>query len=303
MVDATMTAVDTGTTDAELFEGATTETPVETPEVVETPTETPEPEVTGQPRDEKGKFAAKTETEAPLTETPAEKPVVDDNAPQVPSWRVREINEEKRELAAKLAAVETERQQDRDQLALLQRQVQGLQKPVEQKPETKPDPLLDPDGYEKYLEKRFEDRLLSNSRESSLRLAHRTYKDEFQTAYSAAQQAMGRGDQALAARMSSSADPGETLIEWHREQKVKQEVGNDPNAWLEKKLAERLKDPAFLAKAIETARGVASTSSTQARPVVELPPSLSTSSRAGNTSTSADDSDISDAALFRQAIR
>jgi hypothetical protein len=49
------------------------------------------------------------EPEAQVSETPAERPVVDDNAPLVPSWRLREINEEKRTLADRLAALEAER--------------------------------------------------------------------------------------------------------------------------------------------------------------------------------------------------
>jgi hypothetical protein len=36
-------------------------------------------------------------------------PAVDDNAPLVPSWRLREINEEKRTLADNLAALEAEK--------------------------------------------------------------------------------------------------------------------------------------------------------------------------------------------------
>ncbi len=295
MSDAT--SVEVGVSDSELFDQATNETPAETPEPVAAEPEAPEPEKTEQPRDEQGKFA---KTETPVAETPAEKPVVDDNGAQVPSWRVREINEEKRELAAKLASEQSDRQKLQQQFDQFRRQP-----PVEPpKPEAKPDPLLDPDGYEKYIERKTDERILSRERESSLRLAHRTYKDTFTEAYTAAQQAMASGDRALAARMNASADPGETLVEWHREQKTMREVGNDPNAWLERKLEERLKDPAFLAKAIEKAKGVASgNTNTQARPAVELPPSLSSSSRAGNTSTSADDSDISDSALFNYAVR
>lgn len=290
------TVVDTGVSDAELFEGATADV-AETPEVTtEAPAVPDKP--AEQPRDEQGKYAT---TEAPKVETPADKtPLDDDNGGQVPSWRVREINEEKRLLAEKFAAGETEREQLRQRIAAFERQ----QKPAEQPKEAKPDPLLDPEGYEKYLEKRFESRLLDNHRETSLRTAHRSYKDEFTQAYSAAQQEMAKGNVALAARMQQSSDPGETLIEWHREQKTMREVGNDPGAWLEKKLEERLKDPAFLAKAVEAARGVASAPTNgNARPAVNLPPSLSSLTRADNSQASADDSDTSDEALFKHAIR
>jgi hypothetical protein len=115
---------------------------------------------------------------------------------------------------------------------------------------------------------------------------------------------MAKGDVGLHARIQQSSDPGETLMEWHREQKTMREVGNDPNAWLEKKLEERLTDPTFLAKAVEKARGVASSAATNgnSRPNVQLPPSLANMSRA-ESSNGEDDSDLSDEALFRQSIR
>lgn len=275
--------------DEDVFDGATSaEIPAEQP-VADTP-ETPEPE---QLRDEQGKFAAKPD-ETPV-EKPAEKPVVDDNGAQVPSWRVREINEEKRELAAKLATEQSERQKLQQQFEQFKRQP-----PAEQpKPEAKPDPLLDPEGYEKYLERRFEDRFLNERRENSLRLAHRTYKETFNEAYTAAQQAMASGDRALAARMNSSSDPGETLVEWHREQKTIREVGNDPSAYKQRLLDEALKDPAYLAKAIAAARG-----STQpqpnggARPAISLPPSLRSVSSSDKTQSSNGEPD--DNQLFEQ---
>jgi hypothetical protein len=126
--------------------------------------------------------------------------------------------------------------------------------------------------------------------------AHGKYKAEFEEAYSAAQKAV---DPALKARMQATRDPGETLMQWHRENKVKAEVGTDPNAWLEKKLEERLKDPAFLAKAVELARGSAQPQQTNGRPRVELPPSLNGASRSNAALKSAND-DADDSALFDQ---
>jgi len=178
-----------------------------------------------------------------------------------------------------------------------------MQRASQPKPEpaAKPDPLLDPDAYEAYIEQKFEDRLLNRERETSMRMAQRAYKDEFPEAYRAAQVAMSRGDHALQARMHASADPGETLMEWHREQRTMREVGTDPNAWLEKKLEERLNDPAFLAKAIERARGAAGGNGKSAAPRVNLPPSLS---RTTNVSAVSDDAfEMTDAALFRDALR
>lgn len=288
-----MSDVENELNDAELFNDAMTEIPVETPEQEVAAVEQPTPE---QPRDEQGKFATKDE---PAPEAEAEKPTVDDNAPLVPSWRVREINEEKRTLAEKVAKFETEQSQWQREQQELRTRLAALEKPAQPKAEAqKPDPLLDPEGYEAYLEKRFEDRLLSERRESSLQQAHRTYKGEFEEAYAAAQKQV---DPVLRTMMQNSRDPGETLVQWHREQKTKAEVGNDPNAWLEKKLEERLNDPAFLAKAMERARGVASPQ-TNGKPNVQLPPSLNNASRANASLVSADDNDDSDEALFKYAM-
>jgi len=282
-----------GITDEQLFNDANSDEPVAdeaTPEPAAEPVEQD-----GQPRDEAGRFAEKLAEEPakPVAETVTEKPVVDDNAAQVPSWRVREINEEKRQLADRLTALETERNQwlaDRQRL-------QSLEKPPE--PAAKPDPLLDPEGYEKYLETKFEEKLLNNHRESSLAQAHRTYKTEFEEAYAAAQKQI---DPALKARMQQSRDPGETLIQWHRENKTRVEVGNDPNAYFDKRFEAYLSDPANQAKVLERIRGGAQPqpgAPRQAAPV-NLPPSLTRATNA-SADVSADDNDISNDALWRHA--
>src|SRR6185437_9466947 len=116
-----------GISDQELFDDANSDEATET--VVEAPAA--EPEQQEQPRDEQGKFAAKVadEPEKPVVAEAAEKHVVDDNAPQVPSWRVREINEEKRRIAE-------ENERMKAELAQLR---QAPRQPVEQpKPAEKP---------------------------------------------------------------------------------------------------------------------------------------------------------------------
>jgi hypothetical protein len=288
-------AVDTGMSDQELFDQANADEAPAEEAVVEVPEAPAEQE--GQPRDEHGRFAGKPADEpAPVAEVQAEapKPAVDDNAAMVPSWRVREINEEKRALADKVANFEAER------LQWQQRQAQPAPQPQAPAPKVeKPDPLLDPEGYEKYLETKFEEKLLNNHRESSLAQAHRTYKAEFEEAYAAAQKQV---DPALRARMQQSRDPGETLMQWHRERKTMAEVGTDPNAFFEKRFEAYLADPANQAKVLERIRGTAQQQpgATRQAPATSLPPSLT---RATNASaiTSADDDDISDEGLWRSA--
>ena len=275
-----------GVTDEELFNEAN----ADEPETVAEPAEDVV-EQTEQLRDEQGKFAAKAadEPEKPVVADAAEKPVIDDNAPQVPSWRVREINDEKRALADKVAALEAERLQ-------WQQRPAPRAEPIPEVKVEKPDPLLDPEGYEKYLENKFEEKLLNSHRESSLAQAHRTYKADFEEAYAAAQKQV---DPALKARMQASRDPGETLMEWHREQKTRAEVGNDPNAFFEKRLDAWLSDPANLAKVNERSRAPQPGATRQASPV-SLPPSLTRATNA-SSATSADDDDISNDGLWKHA--
>src|SRR3954463_16128058 len=128
-----MSDVDQGPSDEELFNEAVSDETLDDP-VVSERDEQPA-------RDDAGRFARKDEPETAevVAETPVEKPVVDDNASQVPSGRVREINEEKRAALAELETLRARRAQGRRQ------QVQPKAEPVE-KP-AKPDPLLDPEGY------------------------------------------------------------------------------------------------------------------------------------------------------------
>ena len=286
-----------GVTDQELFDQASADEAPADEAVVEVPEAPAEQE--GQPRDEHGRFAGKTEEpETPITAETVKPETVDDNAPQVPSWRVREINEEKRAAQAERDALRAERDRIAQERDDFQRRFHATQKPAEPVKVEKPDPLLDPEGYEKYLETKFEEKLLNNHRESSLAQAHRTYKAEFEEAYAAAQKVI---DPALAARMQQSRDPGETLMQWHRERKTMAEVGTDPNAFFEKRFEAYLADPANQAKVLERIRGGVQQQpgATKQAPATYMPPSLT---RATNAATAtADDDDISDEGLWRSA--
>jgi hypothetical protein len=250
-----------------LFNEAVSDEPAETPI---TPAEPEQPEVV-----------------AAEPETPVEKPVVDDNAAMVPSWRVREINEEKRALADKVAAFEAEK-------ATWQSQ-QPKAEPQKVEQADKPDPLLDPAGYAKAVRDEVRNDLLNERREESLLRARETNQVEFDEAYTAARQAV---DPALKARMQSSRDPGKTLLEWHRENKTKAEIGNDLTAYKARLREEALKDPEFRKTAMEAWRADAQPQP-NGRPRVELPPSLSGSSRA-NAALKSSNEEVSDHELFSQ---
>lgn len=224
------------------------------------------------------------EPDAQLTPEP-DKPAVDDNAPQVPSWRVREINEEKRAAIAERDALLAEKAKWQ------QPQPEKPAAPVEKA--AKPDPLLDPDGYAKAVREEVREEMLADRRETSLATAHKTYKVEFEEAYAAAQKQI---DPALKARMQASRDPGETLIEWHRENKAKAEVGTDLAAYKQRLREEALKDPEFRKTAMEAWKAEAQPQ-VNGRPRVDLPPSLNGASRSSALLRPGND-DVDDHALF-----
>jgi hypothetical protein len=102
-------------------------------------------------------------------------------------------------------------------------------------------------------------------------------------------------------KMQTSRDPGETLIEWHREQKTRAEVGNDPNAFFHEALRSVSQaDPANQAK-VSSAFAAASNPNPAHpdRPPRSLPPSLTRATAAATID--ADDNDVSDEGLWRHA--
>lgn len=274
------------------------------------------PEPAPQPRDEAGRFAQKVEApppEPPKVEAQAESkietPKVEPATPAVqepedrqgiPAWRLREEAEAKREALKRAETAEADRSRFERQVFEMQQRLSAIEKPKVQ--EEVPDPLLDPQGYRAHFERQMDARLQNQQREFDMRLAHSRHGKVFEQAYAEAQQAIAYGDNQLSALMQTASSPGETLVQWYKQRQTMREVGDDPNAWLERKLEERMKDPAFLAKAMEAARGHA-TANPPSRPAVNLPPSLSSMSPALAQSNDPEAEDNSDAAVFKQAFR
>jgi hypothetical protein len=274
----------------ELSEDSLFDNAIDPPAAEPAPTAAPEPAEKPQ--------VEKVEPAKPDTEVAAapegEKPKVDDDAHMVPSWRLKEITEERRAAQAERDAFK----QQRDQLAFEQqefrRRLAQLEKPPEQPQE--PDPLLNPREYREFMERRFEERLVNERREMSLQSAAKTYGEEFKQAYATAQQQV---DPALRARMQHSSDPGETLIGWFRELKVRAEVGNDPAAYRKKIGDEMLKDPEFRKRAMEAWRTEAQGNQQSGRPM--LAPSLNGISRSA-AALRASQQDLSDDALWDSTL-
>lgn len=288
-------------TDEQLFDGALADEAPKEESVVAEP-EKAAPAEEGQPRTPDGKFATKEpdkpEPQPATAKAPIEEP--DKGEHQVPSWRLREINAERADAVKRAETAAAEAADLRRQLAQF--------KPAETKAPERPDPLIDPEGFTRAIQAEMEDRFRAERGDSSMRFARKADPALFDKAYAAAAEAINRGDQLTKARIFNSRDPGEELIAWHKENETRREVGNDPAAYKQRALEEALKDPVFLAKAIEAARGSASgsTSTTQpnggARPAVRLPPSLTGAARADAANSTEDGDLMSDSALFSQAL-
>src|SRR5690242_14519038 len=112
--------------DQALFEAAVSE-PVQA-ETVEA-----EPPKQEQPRDESGRFAAKETQPEPAQQEQPEAPVeTEKQAAQVPSWRLAEVAQERRDAIARAEAAERERYELHQQFQAMQRQLADLQKPKQE---------------------------------------------------------------------------------------------------------------------------------------------------------------------------
>ncbi len=260
----------------EMYDAATAPEPVETPEAKEE-----------RVRDERGRFAAKEESPPVVEEQPViEAPKEERADHRIPLTEL--LNErEKRQAEARRA------QQLQHELEALRQQMQP--------PKQIPDQFQDPEAYNQHWEQRIaeqnmsvEQRFRNQEANFSLRLAHMQHGETFEKAYAALLDAAEKGDRAAAQAVANSPDPGATLVNWYRREQTLQQVGPDPEAFVQKKLEEALNDPQFLAKAIEKARATASTQPSQ----VKLPPSLN--KVAGSRADT--DSDMSDGAMYRNAI-
>lgn len=277
--------------DKELFASAFKDEVIDTPEVVEAP----EPV---QPRDEHGRFAPKAQEqdEPVIDESQQQEPVQQQPEPKpqggVPSFRLKEEADARRAAEERATRLEQE-------MEALKRQVSTIAQPKKADEPPPPEPW-DP-GYTEYVQQKALEGVARQHEAISRRFAIKEYGQEnVQAACTALEQALATGDPAAKAefdRLRGSEDPYEGIVQWHKRQQVFSTVGNDPNAWLEQQLEERLKDPAYQAQLLERIRGTAQQSQ---RPVTQLPPSLNKMTRAGSHP---DDEDESEAGLLKSALR
>ena len=199
---------------------------------------------------------------------------------RVPSGRLREQTERAMRAEVERDTLKTElenfrREFDALKTGLTRPQPQQQQQQQPQK-EQVPDMFADPEGYGKYMEAKAEQIATRRFATASFDDAREQHGDAFAKAYSELTQ-IGQaevnqvGRSATVASILNAPNPGRALMNWHKQQATAREVGNDPNAWLEKQIEARLNDPEFQAKFLERVRGTArQNGATQTR----LPPSL-----------------------------
>lgn len=292
------------TDDKEMFESAIAEAPAE----VETQAETPvvETAANDEPvRDEQGRFAPKEAKAEPAKEAPATPaaPVAGkDTDAQVPSWRLREVNEA-REAAERRA-------QDLDgRLQTYERQMAELRQQSQPKPEPV-DFFTDPNAALKQQLSPFEQQIQSMQSEFNLRASRaeaiaehgKASVLEMEQAVEKAMRERHPEMATLAVQLRQSKDPVGDAMNWYRRDKLLKETGGDLSTYRTKLQDDLLKDPAFLAKAIEAVKAQGGQSSTQTQPnnLVQLPPSLSRATAAASPHDDA--GNASDASLFAHAI-
>jgi hypothetical protein len=249
---------------------------------------------------ETGRFAKRPDAGEAPPQTEGEKLSPEPEKPEehVPSWRLREINEERRRIEVERDQMRAEMARQQARLAEFERAQQRAQAPPP------PDPLIDPQGFAKqvrdemraeFMAQQQSDRLSMN-----LEMAHMRHGEKFEKAYEALIVEGQRGNAALVRHFVAQPNPGEAIVRWYTQNEVLREVGGDAQAYKQKTREQLLKDPEFLAQAIEASRQLAAGANGQPpNAVVKLPPSLSKAT--GNADMPAGPqpkSDGSDAGVF-----
>lgn len=132
------------------------------------------------------------------------------------------------------------------------------------------DPVVDPEGYHKQIEEKFQYALLNGTLHMSEQVARAHYGDEAVNAAFAAFEEAQESNPGLRATILSSRHPYQSLIDWHKREQVLATVGTDLDSF-KKRLRDELLEEL---KANPTAIGIAPTSQPVA-PTLANRPSVS----------------------------
>jgi len=296
-----------GFDDKELFENALPDDkPAEQPAA-----EQPQAEAeTGRQRDAHGRYASAT----PEGGEPSQEQATDPSEPQqdngeqpVPGKRFGEVTRARDEAIRR--AEEAERRANETAAMLRQVMSQGRQPQPPAQQQEQPDPLNSLfENPEAFFGQR--DSVIMGAVGEALAKATpegaKAYDEAFQALAQLKQQDRAAFGAAYTNIMNSHPlNQAKSLVDWHRSVQVQQRVGNDPDAFFTRTLEERLtKDPEFAKSLVEKLTGQArqTASANGDKPLLNLPPSLSRATAAAQNA-GAGISDLSDAALFADALR
>lgn len=302
-------------TNREIFESAfedQTEAPAPKEQVTakaETEAEDRDPEPAEAETEAEEKPKAEDEPERPAEQVAAKEQTDPKPDGKVPPGVLRDARERARKAEAerdaaaaafqkRLEEIEARNQQELAKItaklegfAMARPAVQPDVKPAEtQKP---PDPLEDPEGFVKWNENRITEATAQVRREAEERYfnasmirARSTHGDAFNAAFEALKAEAPRSPQILAS-IRNAPEPGEAMMQWHKQAVAQREIGPDPAAWRKKVEAEIreavLKDPELRKQLINEARAEASRGDNgKPRTTFNAPPSLSRAT-GGNT--------------------
>jgi len=219
--------------------------------------------------------------------------------------RAAMLSERKQRQAAE-AAAKTMREEfaaERARIDRLLSQQPQQQPPPQQAP--KPDPVLDPDGYERYVVAQMEQRYTMRRIEETFQETHETLGQEFVDAYETLRRLDPNNpvDKAIGNRIYTSHNPGKALMKWHREQTILREIGNDPVAYKQRQREEFLNDPDMVNQAVARWREQRDGGPQGApRNITRLPPSLNRARGGTSARETYSSSDNSDEAMMHYAM-
>lgn len=244
------------------------------------------------------------------TQPTASEPLADagkqerDNEAFVPSWRLREISEEKRRIEREAAEL-------REWKAKIEKERQEAEKAA-----NPPEVWEEPDKFvglhvEKALDpvqKAVQEATAQTravvehfSKQSAIK-DHGAEKVD--AAWKALDAAINSGQlnrDAVLGQLNKSMDPFGEILAWHKRHSFEQEVAGDLDGWKARQQEALLKDPEFLAKAVAAARGqampVTTTQTARASNVTPLPSLNATPSAGGDGDEPEDPADVFNSAL------
>jgi len=228
--------------------------------------------------------------QVPAEAAPTVPPPAEPTDPGVPSWRLREEAEARRQAESRAAQLEARLNQVAEHMRQAQKKPDFFENP-DQATQDIINRALQPFAEEQrrttmYLGKMMAEQFHGTDKVTAAEAAFLQARDDMTL------------DPADYERVVQSPNRYDAVVQWHKRQNVLSSVGDDPTAWFEKQLEAKLADPQFQSQLLEKVRAGAAT-----RPsVTKLPPSLSkTTAAAGNTEGRA--GDMSDASLWDYAMR